>query len=159
MMEIKKGDVVLCKAKGLLGYAIKLYTKTDYSHALFAISDNQLIEAWGTRVRIVPKSDIEKRDYDVYRYKWGLSNDQLLTMTDYAASQVGVSYDWSQLFGYLRYGLKKDNGWNTPNEMICSELVDNIFLAADIDLMPNKKMGDMTPDDLAKCDWLVKVNR
>lgn len=133
---IKDGDILFQDTGGDFGEAIKLATKSKYSHCGMAIKEGTNIlvfEAIGP-VKYTPISEWInngiKKSFSVYRLKDSkIVNDALLKLwRAKAASYMGKEYD--HVFG-----------WN-DEKIYCSELIWKMYNAAGIKLSIPKQLKD-----------------
>lgn len=94
----------------------------------------------------------------MYRVK-GITDYERQQAVNNALTMVGVRYDYKQILGlYLRLVFRKDSTtFNKANKYICSEIVDNAFIAADIPRRDNSNLGDITPQELFEKYDLIRV--
>lgn len=159
LLEALTGDILLRKSGGPISSLIKSFSNSKYSHAAIFLNYETVIEAHWTGVRKIKVDEIDY-EYDIFRYKSRSPFDKAedKRMKYFLESQLGIKYDYSQLLGYLKFGFVEGNEWNTPNEMICSELVDLAYFTAwNLNLMPGVPSGDITPGQIAKSELLIKV--
>lgn len=157
-MDIRPGDIVFYRPTGLIGWAISKITRSEYSHVALAIDAYNIIEADKfIKSRISNLYYIEEI-HSVYRLK-GASELQKHQVVNNAMTMLGVGYDYKQIMGlYLRLVFHRDSStFNTANKYICSEIIDNALIMADIPRKDNRNVGDITPQELFDKYELVRV--
>ena len=154
-MELKLGDIILVRGKGLISDAIELAEHSKYSHTASYVGDDKLIEAQGYRRTGYRSLDAYKGMADVYRCN--LSRMQREKIIELAKWAVGGFYDFPLLFVELiRYAFGVLLPYKEPpNTRICSTLWAGIYRDAGIDLCPSIKYP--SPADLAQSKLLRKV--
>jgi len=145
------GDSLLKKLMNLVGL--------KWSHALLRY-DDRVIEACSEG--IIERSWEEAIEgvieYKVFKLKEELTELEKAIIVAYAWGNVGKPYNywwlikmaWEIVKGKLRRALKYP-------AHVCSSLVYDCFLHANIDLLPGQKDVLVTPDDLANSEELVEV--
>lgn len=133
-----KPAVLLFHGRGLISAAIRLQTRSEYSHAALLMPDGQIVEAWqGAGVRVKALTDWSGIDiYDVprlYQYQW---NDAI----DFALRQVGQGYDYK---GVLRFLTRQDTPEN--GKWFCSELVFAAMQFAGLNLLERIPAAEVSP--------------
>ena len=144
--RIKAGDVVFIRGKGLISWLVKWIDQGEFSHVVIALSEDTCISAeYGTRVSIIP---FEYEDYEVIDLH--LTERENIKLKINAELQVGKRYDYGEILyillkRFFRY--KGTNRFNSPNNYICSELVD--FLLRKVQkIPPGTVLTDCTPNQL-----------
>ncbi|MFW5895254.1 MAG: YiiX/YebB-like N1pC/P60 family cysteine hydrolase [archaeon] len=151
---VQTGDVILKKEGGPISKAIQLYTKSEYSHAALSLGNRIIIHSHlfpGVHMTTIDNFNFE---YDIYKFDPPLTEKETIILKFKALDYVGKKYDLTQIIGYLFFGLKGENHFNSPRKIICSELIDRLAMEIDRNILPEKKLGDITPDDLAESDEL-----
>jgi uncharacterized protein YycO len=157
-MDIRPGDVIFYRPTGLVGWAISKITRSKYSHVALAIDAYNIIEADKfIKSRISNLYYIEEV-HSVYRLK-GITDQQGQQIVNNAMTMLGVGYDYKQILGlYFRLVFRKEySTFNTANKYICSEIVDNSFIQAEVPRKDNEHLGDITPQELFDKYELVRV--
>lgn len=164
--KIKDGDILLYKGKGLLSKAIRLLTKSEYSHAGIAVWWNyrlMVLEAVGKGVVLTPMSkNLEHYKGSVHWFTSikHIPQTKRLKMVDFAQQELGKEYSkWSLIvLGYiLIFGKdrnKKDK-FKRANSLICSHYVAQIYNHGGIDLTKNVSDAFTLPEDIAKSNKLI----
>lgn len=152
-MELKEGDILLCKADRLIPNLIKKFTKSEWNHtALYMFKDGEegIIEAQLDGINWKPLDEWTKEygyEYIVYR-KSNLKASELFELKERAFTKDGTAgYDlfsfvirhpWKLLTGKWKYrGEKREMKF-----MICSEFVAWVYNFVD--------WWKQTPDDNKK---------
>lgn len=150
---MKKGDIVFCQGKGLMGSLIRFFDKGKWSHVAIAISNRYVLESdYDTSVAILPFDRSEYSKIEVFDL--GLTMKQRERVGRIGAGLVGRRYDYPQILWYAIskiFGIKGRNRLNHPDYYICSELVYFVLREAGI----LKELGiedirgtDLTPNQL-----------
>lgn len=151
------GDIVFFKGSGFISDVISKVTHSPYTHVAVVMHNNNILEANSfikVRIRPIQKDEV----FSVYRCNLTDKQRQIIYLK--GEQFIGKDYDYVQVFQWLyRLTINKDGLGivNNTNRLYCSELVDDVFEAAGIDLLPNRLDGDVTPIDLLKSPLLVKV--
>jgi len=164
--DIKDGDVLLYKGKGLLSKAIRLLTKSEYSHAGVAVWWHyrlMVLEAVGKGVVLTPMSKNLKHYKGTVHWftsKKFISQPKRLRMIDFAQQELGKKYSkWKLvILGYiLVFGKNRDkrDKLRKENSLVCSHYVAQIYNSSGIDLKENVSDAFTLPEDIAKSDKLV----
>jgi hypothetical protein len=152
--KIETGDLLLCSGNSIISKAIQNITNCNISHVglIEVVRDRVMIlEAHGTGIRHIPLTkyfdDYENdkkyngRLFIARKKKYSfLKNGELL---DFAYSKLGKSYNYTDLLEILNnetfihrlFGVSK---YRKENKMICSEFVNECFLACGYSSMVNK---------------------
>lgn len=153
--EIQPGDILLIRGTTWVDKAIKLVTRSPYSHVVGVVNSDQVVE-------ILPFSKAKLtnvRDYsgraDVFTCK-RLSSDDRKKIVSYATRKIGTSYDYYLLvWEASRFLLHWVWPYENTNSSLCSTLWSEAYRNAGIDLCPEVKFP--APGDLAKSKYLNKV--
>lgn len=143
-MNMQCGDIIFVKGNSPLEKIIE-YFDGDFSHCCIALSDQVILEAqYGTKSRITP---FYFNDYEIVNL--GLSDEQRQRVLEMGVNLVGHRYDLLEICSiFLRDAFDKNLKINnSPNNYICSELVE--ILLQEVGVVPNdKKLRDCTPNEL-----------
>lgn len=159
MKQIQPGDVLLFKGTTpIISPLIRWATNSEYTHVAIAVSEDLVYEIdIDRRLAIHP---IREGQYDVFRYRYGLTPHQRAQLTSHAIRRAKKSrgYDW---FKILSFGLEKIFRFpiifNEINNEVCSEIVDYLFDDIGIDLVPDRERGHVTPAHISASPELIKV--
>ena len=143
---IKAGDVIFIRGKGIISWLIKWIDKGEFSHVVMAMSDDTCINAeYGTRIAVVP---FDYEDYEVIDLN--LTKEQQELLSRIASNHIGKRYDYGQILYILLkrfFKFKGGNRFNSPNNYICSELVNDLLKS--IEKIPDGiELTDCTPNQL-----------
>lgn len=167
--QIRHGDVLLFRGRGLFSCIIKRRTRSTYSHAALAFwigSRLMLAESReGQGVRLLPLSAaVRDVAVHVYRPRQPLLAREADVVFDRALSLLGQAYGWHEIG---RIALSLIPGWPAPtwsprddrpsSSPICSQYVSICYRAAGRDLVPNLDDGSTTPGDLSRSAALDRV--
>ena len=127
-MEVKTGDILICKGKSWISRAIMKVTKGEWSHTAVAV------EVWGEiGVIEAQKNGVNFKMWDSWRRKWDYEFIVFRNMEEFSARDFSIKafsvagetpYDWKTFFGRIPYRLFTGKGKVKNNEqkkMICSE--------------------------------------
>jgi len=147
------GDYGVERTRGFTAWAIRVATRSKFSHAFVVVRDGYVVEArgkgavrrpLGDRDAIYSSGAIELTPYERQR----IVND--------AEHLVGTPYGWLDIvsIGLLQYGIRpkwvRDRVKRT-DQLICSQLVDLADGKAGVHLFADSRLPmDVTPGDLAK---------
>lgn len=153
MIEMKAGDIIFVRGTDIISSLIKFFDQGEFSHVAIAVSSTHIFEAqYGSKAHIVPFyfEDVEVIDLNL--------TDQERDMVVHIAIQFcGKHYDLKQVMWYiLKYIFKLEgrNKWNSPNNVICSEVIE--FILQSLGKIPiDQSFGDRTPNVLYK--YLMKM--
>lgn len=143
---MRAGDIVFVKGTSWISRIIRWIDEGEFTHVGIAFSETELIEAQRfTRVRIYPLGDVEHTVASL-----SVTERERSRMLIEAQNLLGTRYDYLQIIGYIvrkLFGRKGSGRFNSPNKLICSELVSRAVYAAGI---TNKKdeLYDLTPNQL-----------
>jgi hypothetical protein len=158
--SLEIGDIVLYKAgDDFFSKCVRFFTKSNYVHVSMLVSNDLVIEAnWNKKSNIVPFRYNQKK-MEIYRVIGGLTTEQKFVLLKSSYLFLNKKYDYPQIFGYIvKYFFKsKSNIFNSPNKIICSELIDRSYLKAGIDLLSENLDGDISPDEIIKSNKLCRV--
>jgi hypothetical protein len=156
----RPGMFGLVQGEGLVGAGIRLGQRligdrSPYTHAFVVVDDDQIVEAQPQGAILAPRS---KYDQYTVTYSWSitLSGREEHKIVTRALSLIGTRYGFSD---YLALALhhwrirppRLERYIASNNRMICSQLVDEVYLNAGIHLFSDGRApGDVTPGDLAR---------
>ncbi len=175
-MKLKKGDIVFIDNESWLSKIIQVVTsgsltKKVPSHVgiVIAIRSDKvtLIEATLRGVILTDMALYYRKILCVKRMRGARDMDRGLV---WLASQVGIGYDYTQLFGMLArtfwrlFGKKVyersrrvRNFLNSKQRMVCSELVE-IFASITGKRLWKDQVGFVTPYDLSRSEELDEID-
>lgn len=155
-MELQPFDLLFCFGRTRIGRIISQVTRSPYSHVAIVLDAWHVAETdWNTPLQVRHLS-YRPNEYDVYRYRCKITAEQQLSMYQFIKSMLRARYDTTQS---LTNGLHLITGLpirDAPDRMNCSETVDRMFAAADIDLFDGD-LGKVTPGDLARSNQLQRI--
>lgn len=144
--HIRAGDIVFIKGQSIISRMIKWFDKGEFSHVVIATSATTCITAeYNTRVKEIA---FEYEDYEVVDL--GLTEAERIRLTLMARGEIGKRYDYGQIFYLLLkrfFNMTGSNRFNSPNNYICSELV-NYLLVRLYKIPPGTDLTDCTPNQL-----------
>ncbi len=171
---LRPADVLLARGRGLVSWRIALRGRGPWSHAALVARCaeqwliNEVREWYGGRL-VTLDSQVREQPgrIDVYRYRFGLTEEQTrritATMAGFAGRrygywrvlQAGLTHTW--LLSALRPPTlaEAQNGLGGP--LFCSQAVSLAYVAAGIDLVPNLASQYTEPADLARSGLLRYV--
>lgn len=157
-MDIRPGDIVFYRPTGLIGWAISKITRSEYSHVALAIDAYNIIEADKFIKSRISNLYYIENIHSVYRLK-DTTDQQRQQIVNNAMTMLDVGYDYKQILGlYFRLVFHKEySTFNQANKYICSEIVDNAFIQAEVPRKDNKHLGDITPQELFDKYELIRV--
>lgn len=146
MVNMRAGDIVFVRGNSLISNAVRYFDKGEFSHVAIAVSSTHVLEAqYSTKVRMTP---FYFEDYEVVDL--GLTDEERNRVVHLGVQQTGKWYDYSQIAWYILkkvFNLEGDNLLNSPNNLICSELVSNILILLG-KISVNERVVDFTPNEL-----------
>jgi uncharacterized protein YycO len=161
-----RGDIILVKNYSFLGRQIRKVTGGNYNHVGMFISNNKLIEAMFSGVKITDITGYEiaraegKLDFDIYRFK-NISQHQIDTTTSFLLDQVGCKYDFLQLLSIFIFFVFHINRTIEPIDIrkafICSELIAKALEIANIKISEEVDVDNITPFDIEYSEKLEKI--
>jgi hypothetical protein len=165
----KTGDIGFVYTRSLIGYCIRIVTRSSWNHAfLVLVPENnepaKIIEAHLTGVRVLPITHYTKNEkYDVLikRHRDELTEtDKNKLFTD-AIRRVGKKYDYSGILGLFLYFVTGIRSFfrifDTSKADYCSEFICEIY-AETGRYFDNRATTDMSPGELEKSNRLVKID-
>lgn len=164
-MIIETGDILLFKGDTpLISPAIRWFTNSEYTHVGMAIFPDWVFEIdIRKNLALYP---IGNRNYDVFRYKEGLTFDQKETLKLKAIQKVrshqehhyGCDYLHIIMFMIEKF-IKLPFIIHELNDIICSEIIDEMYGELNIDLVPYRPEGHVAPSHLANAPHLIKQSK
>lgn len=155
----EKGDFALFSGEGLVFEGIRAAQDSMWGHAALYVGHHKIVEAIQSGVKQKPiKKYFDNKTIFMIRRANSITVDQVSKMMKkiYVGPDklIGEPYDFMQIFGALTGILLRGwggrNVFDDPNRKICSEVVDESFEAAGIDIVPHlKQVRDAYPKDLA----------
>lgn len=161
MSKFEVGDIIFYESNTFIGRVIRKVTKFPFSHAALAISPNDIIEANAfIKSRRVSFAETDYKRVVVMRSKTTLSDAQKIAIIQESRQLLGRGYDYWAIFVFaLKYifGINTDNYATDATKLWCTELVDYVYHAANIDLVPEAKNHFVSIEDVAKSENLYQV--
>lgn len=151
------GDFGITAGGGAPMWAVRLGTMSRYGHACICsgVGDDglRIIEPMpgGCRRRVARAGEFVWSDVD-------LDPAQRAAIIDYAATTVGIPYDWPAIAGFVarfwgaKVGIRGGDRPASGKHLMCSEMVVRAYRAAGVDMAPGKPAGSVSPGDLDQ--WL-----
>lgn len=160
-MNIETGDIILVRGSTpIISPLIRWFTGSEYTHAGIAITSDWIFEI-DMNQDLALRPVKRHKDFDVFRYKDGLTVDQKTRIIQKAERRArnNKGYDWLKILGFIFEKLFRTQFvFDSINHVICSEIVDLLYDAVGIDLLPDRKTGHVTPGDIAKSPVLKKID-
>ena len=169
--EIKNGDILLYKAKGLLrsGFVptlVQLVTRSPYSHAGLAAWWNErlmVMEAIGKGVIVNPLSLSLERYHATVEWwccREEIPDEKRLEMILYAQKELGKSYAallafWFMIEMLFIGNFDKNDCFREETSFYCSQFVAQAYNKVGLDLKKERSDRYMSPDDIARSKLLV----
>jgi len=152
--QLETGDILFEKSKKIYSRPIQWWTNSQYSHVAMVYEYPMIIQSRLFRgVHITHIDTLE--EFDVYAMIEGLSGYQKNTLKEVSLKYLGLKYDLRQIFGYVNMSIIKGrNKLNNPHQIICSELIDLLYIELSVDLRRGIYLGDVTPADLTFSSFL-----
>lgn len=126
---------------------------SHYTHAFIYIGNWEVVQAEPGGARRRPLADVLGGRPAVYS-DFALSDAERESIVDHAIGMVGTPYSF---LDYAAIGAARllhtkalENYVGDTGHMICSQLVDEAFACAGIELFPDRIPGDVAPGDLAR---------
>jgi len=165
--QIKNGDVLMYKGRGLISSVIRWVTRSPYSHAALATWWNQrlmVMEAKGQGVIVNPtsRSILHYRgDVEWFSCKKEISEDDRLRMVTFAQEELGKSYGrWKAIILGLKilfiHDFEKKDRLKREKKLFCSEYVAQIYNSIGLDLKKGRSDRFTKPGDIANSSLLEK---
>ncbi|ART76969.1 hypothetical protein ACQCU1_14680 [Sutcliffiella horikoshii] len=158
-MKMAVGDLLFVKGNCNFSPFIRFFLKSEYTHVTIAVGEEQICE-----VDLYRKMEIMKnpyKEYDLYRLKVNLTDDQQKELLHFLHKKVSTSkgYDWWRLISLC---VKRYFRWNIiiheQDRYICSEIIDKAFQQIGIDLVEDLVTGDVTPIDIMRSERIEYIS-
>jgi hypothetical protein len=147
------GDYGVQRGNSLAAWAIKIATRSKFSHAFVVVRDGNVVEARGSGAVCRP---LGVRDAIYSSGAIQLSPFDRNNIVNAAMQLVGTPYGWLDIvsIGLLQYGIRpkcvRDRVQRT-DQLICSQVVDLADERASVHLFADGRLPmDVSPGDLAK---------
>ncbi|MBD1378958.1 C40 family peptidase [Metabacillus arenae] len=158
-MDLKIGDILLVRGDGFISPLIKRFLDSEYSHVAIALENGKICEVdLNVKMKIIDNPYFE---YEVFRYKEGLNNEQMQKINAFLRKKCksSIGYDWWRILSLMiKKYTKLELIIHHPNRYVCSEIVDQAYQYIGIDLVPESMTGDVTPVDLLKSNSFKHVH-
>jgi cell wall-associated NlpC family hydrolase len=151
----KPGDFGLTRIAGKTGRLVSIGQRvigsgSYYTHAFVYVGNGEIIEAEPGGAR---RSTLQEGKHVAYS-AIPLSCSRRSSIVRAAVALIGTPYSF---LDYVAIGARRlahidalERFVEDSHHMICSQLVDEVYRRAGIELFPNRIPGDVTPGDLAK---------
>lgn len=153
------GDFGLCRISGLTGAAVSagqrlIGSGSYFTHAFIYVGNGEVIQAQpGGAKRVLLAEALNGRKRVAYS-AFPLSDDERKIIVSAAQWYTGTPYsflDYLAIADARILGSKRLERYvSTTHHMICSQLVDECYRRAGIELFPGRIPGDVAPGDLAR---------
>ena len=159
------GDVILVSGNTpVISKTIEFVTGSKWTHAALYVGGGNIIEIdWNTKAQITvnpyPSLGVE---YQILRPSTPLTKEQRDKVIVLAGEMhdTGTKYDWLKLIGLIASvkfpRITFLHKLNKKKEMICTEMIDEIYKAIGIELFPGRSRG-IFPHELLYSDKLYKL--
>ena len=147
-------DIILQSGKKLHSQAIKLYTKSNYSHTMICVDKVSLVHAQGEGVFSLNPQRIlveNVKDFKVLRLKKDLNKEQQIEIEKFLRSQIGSLYSFKDA---LKVAIKNKDK-KAENKQFCSRLVAQAYSHIDIKLVDD--IDFCSPADIENSKFLEVV--
>ena len=147
------GDYGVERTRGFTAWAIRVATRSAFSHAFVVVRDGYVVEA-RSKGAVCRPLGIRDAIYSSDAIK--LSASDRNGIVGNAEHLVGTLYGWLDIIsiGLLQYGIRPKlvrNRVERTDQLICSQLVDLAYERAGVHLFADGRLPmDVTPSDLAK---------
>ncbi|MFO7891831.1 MAG: hypothetical protein R6V04_16010 [bacterium] len=165
--NMKKGDIILARPRTfvlpLVPLIYRLLLRSQYVHSLLYLGRGNIIHTtarYGVKIDKVPRKIYSKSRYTVYRVKDFDPDLQGEQVVKEALKYKNTKLDHAGLITNIPariMGLKKPLMSFEKNRLWCSKLIYQIYKANHIELVPAKKTGNITSEDLSKSEVLTKI--
>lgn len=147
LSKLKAGDIIFARSDGFLSRVIRHVTRSEWSHVAIYLGEGQVIDTDALRsVSIHQLSSFEC--WAAGRVE-DLSDQRIGEIVNYMVSELNKPYDYLQLVGFfLDYTFGWAVNWQWKGHYTCGQLIDRAFHVAQIDLVPGKTEGNVTPEDI-----------
>lgn len=167
--QIRDGDILLYKGRGFVSWAIKFFTRSEYSHAAIVVRWNRRLMVMEAVRKGVIVNPFRR---SVNRYKgsvewWGckeeIDDPTRAKMIEFAQKQLGKDFGFWLLFwfafmiSFFYRDLDKRDAVRRERKLFCSLYVALIYHQAGIDLRKNRADRFTSPADIAGSPELVKM--
>ena len=152
---MQAGNILLVRGSGLISWIIKVVTHSEYSHVALVISETEIIE-----IDSFKRVSIRKNPYSNYDliHVLDIPDRKRDKVVAFAKAQLGKQYDYAQLLEILFEMVFHTRLYlNSKNKLICSELIDLAFMSQRINLVPGKRRGCVTPEDIAESPIVARL--
>lgn len=148
------GKVALFRGGDPISFLVKWQTRSMISHAALLIpGTRRVIEAYpGSGVRTRELTDEEMKKVDLYDVK-GMTPEMWQGAIDFAASQIGMPYDWWSVMRFVSKRAARDN-----KKWFCSELVHKAIAEQGIRLLERIPSAEVSPAMLGISPLLAPVS-
>jgi cell wall-associated NlpC family hydrolase len=153
------GDIGLCRISGTTGRLVSagqclIGSGSYYTHAFVYVGAGEVIQAEpGGAKRVFLSEALNGRRRVAYS-SFPLTDAQRGAIVSAAESLIGTPYSY---LDYAAIGAARlahidalERFVENTHHMICSQLVDECYRRAGIELFPNRIPGDVAPGDLAR---------
>lgn len=152
--KIKSGDILLIRHNDGTSERIRQMSGSEYSHAIFCVSDSSCIESEGDGVQAqnIQRLSFDHED-DVALLRWdGIEDDVLNRAVIFARQKIGTEYSTFE----ARQALRKPNEPATEmNRQFCTRFVAQALQQAGVKIVDNPDY--CSPQDILTSPLLKRV--
>jgi len=165
--QIKNGDVLMYKGRGLISSIIRWATRSPYSHAGIAAWWNERLMVLEAKGRGVVATSFS-RNIKEYRgdVEWfscikEISEEGHLNMVTFAQEELGKRHGrlkaiWLGLKTLFERDMEKRDRLKKESKLFCSEYVAQIYNSIGLDLKKQRSDRFMKPADIAESPLLER---
>lgn len=101
---LQPGDLLLSSATSPQSWGIRLFTLSGVSHAAIYLGDNQVAEAVGSGVKIIPLQQAIKESNNLLALRvQNFSSEQVLRLREFADQQQGKKYNYKGIVMFMPF--------------------------------------------------------
>lgn len=154
--KLEPGDILLTTGKHVVSKAIKVATKSNFSHAMLHVGGGSYIHSDGEGVHAgnIQRLLFKKESYvQVLRLKRAIGRDQVIRACVFARTQIGKQYSVKDAINVK--ARRVTNTAQHVNRQFCSRLVAQAYESADIKLVSDPNY--CSPQEILESDLIEVV--
>jgi uncharacterized protein YycO len=160
---VKAGDLIFYRSTSWIGDIVCYITQSEFSHVALAVDSKHVIEA--NRFIKTRKVPLEETATNIVVMRPTLmTEEQSIAVVKLAETLLGRPYDYKNSLWWgvrLIYKLITQADlpslYNDLNSLYCSELIDHVYTETGVDLVIDREVCDVTPENLYKSPLLYEV--
>jgi hypothetical protein len=126
-MKLEVGNIIFVKPRNAVGRLISYFDNGTFSHCAICVDDDgKILQTDIFTNAVITPLNYAPQDIEIIDLK--LTDEQKELVKKIAPKLVGIHYDYLLIaYYFVKKFIHLTKPWNSPRQMICSELVDYVL--------------------------------